>query len=181
MTRDPDSTSIARRLFVTNGVDSVLSTIGVIVGTSSSQISDPRVYVGAALGGALSLGLLSGFLGVYLTERSEKLRELREMEKAVMGDLHKSVYAKAIETTALYVALWSLLGSLVLPLIALSPFLVAFLVGPYSFEVEASLLIAHLELAFLGFMSSRSWKGTILYLALGLLATVLVRVLGLLI
>jgi len=171
---------IAKRLFVTNGVDSLLSTIGVVTGTFvASRQSDPRVYLGASLGGALSLGILSGFLGVYLTERSERREELEEMEKKIMGDLSHSVYAKATDYLALYVALWSVLGSLGLPLIALTPFILAYIFGLKSIHVVYSTLaLAYLELALLGAYAGRSLRSALLYLGLGLAATLVATLLG---
>ncbi len=164
---------------MTNAIDSLLSTVGVVMGTSASQVSDPKVYIGAALGGALSLGLLSGFLGVYLTERTEKIKELREIEKAMMADLQKSIYAKTISSSALYVAFWSLMGSLAIPIIALIPFFVALIVKlPQGAEVAGSLSIAYSELFILGFISDRSLRSALLYLSLGLIATVLVKALS---
>ena len=179
MRHDPETRSIARRLFITNAVDSVLSTIGIVTGTSASHVSDPKVYISAALGGALSLGLLSGFLGVYLTERAEKVRELQEIEKAMLADLSNSVYAKTIASSALYVAFWSLLGSLLMPIIALLPFFVGLVVRlPEGFEVSSSLVIAYSELVSLGLISGRSLRSALLYLGLGLIATALVKLLG---
>ncbi len=171
---------IAKRLFITNGVDSLLSTIGVVTGTFvASHAQDPRTYLGASLGGALSLGLLSGFLGVYLTERSERKEELEEMEKEIMGDLSHSLYAKATNYLAFYVALWSALGSLGLPLIALTPFMVATLVQMNINDVVfATIAIAYAELLLLGAYSGRSLKSALSYLALGLAATLIAMLLG---
>jgi len=168
---------IAKRLFVTNGVDSLLSTIGVVTGTYvTTHELDPRVYLGASLGGAMALGLLSGFVGVYITEKVERLKELSEMEKEVIGSLRKSVYAKATNYLALYVALWSALGSLGLPLLALSPFLLALF---FNFNaVYASLFLAYLELTFLGLYAGRDLKSAAMYLALGLAATAVAAALG---
>ena len=171
---------IAKRLFVTNGVDALLSTIGVVTGTFvATHQTDPKVYLGASLGGALSLGLLSGFLGVYLTERSERKEELEEMEKEIMGDLSHSVYAKATNYLALYVAFWSVLGSLGLPLVALSPFFAVYLSSLKSVDaVYASLAIAYAELAALGLYSGRSLKTALSYLGLGVAATLIAFALG---
>jgi len=180
LARQLGAEEIAKRLFVTNGVDSLLSTIGVVTGTYvASHHSDPRVYLGASLGGALSLGLLSGFLGVYLTERSERKEELEEMEKKILGDLSKSLYARATDYLALYVALWSVLGSLGLPLIALTPFFLSYVLSISSSEaVYASILIAYAELLALGFYSGKSLRTALSYLALGLAATLIAYTLG---
>ena len=168
---------IAKRLFITNGVDSLISTIGVVSGTYvTTKQADPRLYLGASLGGAVALGFLSGFLGVYLTERVERMKELEEMEKEVMGNLSKSLYAKATNYVALYVALWSALGSLGLPMIALLPFFVAFFVKINA--VFISLAIMYLELFTLGLYAGRSLRTALSYLLLGLGATALASALG---
>ncbi len=177
---------IARRVFATNGVDALLSSIGVLAGTNSlAHPKDPAVYVGAVLGGAISLGFLSGFLGVMITERSERLRELREIESSVMASLEDSMYAKAVNYASLYVALWSLMGSLGLPLTVLVPLMFSLRkLLDIEMAVRISLAIAYVELFLLGIYIGKATsplKVALQYLALGLVATLLASSVGALI
>lgn len=116
---------IARRMFVTNALDSLLSTIGILLGTYLLGGKNPLVYYGAVVGGATAMGLFSAFLGTYLSERAERMRELREMEKTVLRSLRGSIYWKAAKIVPLYVALWSSIGVLTLPALCTSPLLAA--------------------------------------------------------
>jgi len=174
---------IARRVFATNGVDALLSAIGVLSGTNSiSHSKDPTVYLGAVMGGALSLGLLSGFLGVFITERSERLKELREMEKSVMKELGNTMYSKIVNYASVYVAFWSLLGSLGLPLWAITPLLLALkgLLGTET-SIILSLVIAHTELFALGFYIGKETspiKVALEYLFLGIASFTIATTLG---
>ncbi|UXD22407.1 hypothetical protein IPA_04440 [Ignicoccus pacificus DSM 13166] len=174
---------IARRVFATNGVDALLSAIGVLSGTSSiSHSENPNVYLGAVLGGALSLGLLSGFLGVMITERSERLKELKELEKSMMKKLDNTMYARVVNYASIYVALWSLLGSLGLPLIAITPLFLALrgLLVTHQ-AVLWSLVMAHIELFLLGLYIGKDTSPiriALQYLSLGIAAHIIASMLG---
>jgi len=175
--------SIAKRVFATNGIDSLLSAIGVLSGTSSvAHPRDPAVYVGAVLGGALSLGLLSGFLGVLITERSERLKELKEMERSIASSLAGSMYAKVVNYASLYVALWSLAGSLGLPLTVLIPLIMSLSgILDLALAVKASLIVAYIELFLLGIYIGKGTsplKVALQYLSLGIVATIITSLLG---
>ncbi|ALU11620.1 hypothetical protein EYM_03115 [Ignicoccus islandicus DSM 13165] len=173
---------IARRMLATNGVDSLLSTIGILNGTlSATHSNDPNIYLSSVLGGAVSLGLLSGFVGVYITERAERLEELRKIERAMARKLNKSFYAKAVNYASVYVALWSLVGSLVLPLTSLIPIILSkFGVLETTLGVLLSIVLAHLELSLIGlsFGGSNRVKVAIQYLILGIGATIISMLLG---
>jgi len=173
---------IARRMLATNGVDSLLSTIGILNGTlNATHLKDPNVYLSSVLGGAISLGLLSGFVGVYITERTERLKELNRIEKAMAKKLTKSLYAKAINYASIYVALWSLIGSLLLPMLSLIPIALSKM-GLIETDraVILSILIAHLELLVIGLVlgGKKKFNVALQYLALGIAATLISTMLG---
>ncbi len=124
-----EAKSIARRMFVTNSFDGLLSSLGVILGSYISGASNPTNYIGGVAGAAFAMGFFSGFIATYMSERAERLRELHETEKAMLHSLRGSIYEKAARLVPLYVAMWSGFGAVVLPLVAILPFMIKEIVG----------------------------------------------------
>jgi len=172
--------SIARRMFVTNAFDGLLSTLGIILGLYVAGITNPLSYIGAVAGGSGVMGLFSGFIATYLSERAERLRELRETERVMLHSLRGSIYWKAARLVPLYVASWSALGAIIPPLTALTPFYFALEAGN---RVAAPTIAASLAII-LGFMYSigfymgrisgeNPWLSGLRFLGIGLGATAL--------
>jgi len=141
---------------------------------------DPLVIAMAILGGSISLSVISGFLGVFLSERAERVRELRELERKLGADLSRSLYALSARFTPLYVALWSSIGMLVFPLLSATPYLVAKMEALDLWEAFiASLAATYTALALIGVYLARI-TGENVYISafrlllLGLLASMVV-------
>ena len=147
----PDVRSIARRMFVTNSLDSIITALGVSVGGYTST-TIPRVLALSVMGGGIAMGLISAMLGVYLSERAERMKEYRELEKKLAASLRNSVYWRAARLIPVYVALWSGLGATVFPILIAIPyiFLDANLL-PGIIAYASSLFIGLGSLAFLGY------------------------------
>jgi predicted membrane protein (TIGR00267 family) len=119
-----DVKAIARRMFVTNSFDGILAAIGVDVGGFSSNV-DPALIAMGIIGGGVAMGVFSGVVGVYLSERAERLKEVSELERKMAKSLKGTVYWKAAKIVPLYVALWSGLGVLIFPTLIASPYILA--------------------------------------------------------
>ncbi len=148
-----EAKSIARRMFVTNSFDGLLSSLGVILGSYISGASNPTNYIGGVAGAAFAMGFFSGFIATYMSERAERLRELHETEKAMLHSLRGSIYEKAARLVPLYVAMWSGFGAVVLPLVAILPFIIKEVIGiniPIRSLVYISTSIILTELFMLG-------------------------------
>ncbi len=152
---NPDVASIARRMFVTNALDGIVAALGVNIGSYSPEMN-PILHASGMIGGTLAMGVVSGVIGVYLSEKAERLREFRELERKVASSLKESIYWKAVKIIPIYVALWSGLGIILFPLIAALPFLVA---EPLGISIRAayyaSIAISIGEMGFLGFYLGR--------------------------
>jgi predicted membrane protein (TIGR00267 family) len=147
----PDTPSIARRMFVTNSLDGLLAAIGVNVGGFREGI-DPTILAFSMIGGALSMGLLSGVVGVYLSERAERLNEVRRLERRMGRSLRGSLYWRAAKIIPIYIALWSGAGVLIFPFLSASPYLAAAAgLIPLRMAYVSSLLIALGFMAMLGY------------------------------
>ncbi len=120
----PDTPAVARRMFATNSFDGLLSALGVSVGGFSPEVNPEFLALGI-IGGSLAMGVLSGVVGVYLSERAERIREVRELEKKVAKSLRNSVYWKAANIIPVYIALWSGIGIIFFPLLVAAPYLAA--------------------------------------------------------
>jgi len=173
----PDAPFIARRMFITNSIDSILSSLGVNIGAYSSDL-DPKIMILAVLGGSLSLSIVSGFIGVFVSERAERVRELKELEKKLGARLKSSLYAKSITLIPLYVALWSSIGMLVFPLIIVIPYVLALinlLKMWEAFVISIGITLTSLTVigAYLGFVTGEKIQISALRtLGLGLLALI---------
>lgn len=95
---------IARRLFVMNAFDGILTIMGVVIGAHFSGLSDPDIVIKAGVGGSIALGI-SGMSSAYLAERAERRRDLKKLESAMLVDLKKSQFARASQFAIVVVAL----------------------------------------------------------------------------
>jgi predicted membrane protein (TIGR00267 family) len=170
-----------RGLFVTNSVDSIVSALGVNVGAYTPGI-DVKVMILAVLGGSISLSIISGFMGVLLSERAERIRELKELERKLGASLRGSIYARATTIIPLYVALWSSTGMLLFPLVMVVPYLasLAGLIGVWE-AFLASIAISLVSLmAIGGYLGVITGEGILISalrtLGLGLLVLIIVLV-----
>ena len=146
-----DAKSVARRLFVTNSFDALLTSLGVILGLYIGGVTQPSAYIGGVLGGSLTMGFFSGFLGAFFSERAERLKELKEIQAHVMKDLSQTIYGKMTRYVPIYVAFWSGLGVIMFPIIVVSPFLLSLvdMVNP-SHAIIASVVLVNLIIFLLG-------------------------------
>uniref|UniRef100_A0A7J3X5K4 VIT family protein n=1 Tax=Thermofilum pendens TaxID=2269 RepID=A0A7J3X5K4_THEPE len=98
-----DFPSIARRYFVMNCFDGVMTMLGFILGYFFSGGSNPGTAVGAGVAASIAMGV-SGFTGALLTEFAERARELEELERAMFKDLTPTVFGRALRVAALAAA-----------------------------------------------------------------------------
>jgi predicted membrane protein (TIGR00267 family) len=124
---------IARRLFVMNAFDGILTIMGVVIGAHFSGLTNPDIVIKAGVGGSIALGI-SGMSSAYLAERAERRRDLKKLEAAMLIDLKKSQFARASEFATIVVALVN----------GISPAIGAILVLPYLFvpriDIETAFL-----------------------------------------
>ncbi len=149
-----EAREIARRMFVTNSFDGLLTALGVILGNFIAGSEDFNTYFATVGGASLAMGVFSGIISTYFSERAERLRELHETERVMLKKLSRTIYGEAARLVPLYVAIWSGVGATFLPLIGASPFLVcsiAEITCPISIVVYSSVLIILLEIFALGY------------------------------
>jgi len=138
-------------MFLTNSFDGILAAIGVNVGGYAETVK-PGLLALSIIGGGAAMGVFSGIIGVYLSERAERLRELRDMERNLQASLKGSVYWTAAKAAPLYIALWSGIGIILFPTLIALPYIAASMCSCISMPTafQASLAIALSILGMLG-------------------------------
>ena len=175
-----NASEIARRYFVTNAFDTALGLIGLVMGSYVVEVSDPMIILSTGFGTAFA-AFLSGFVGTYLMERAERLRELHELERSMLVSLENSLLERAQKTASLLIALASGVAALFASAVILSPFAFAYL-GLCSIKVAYFWALAQglLFLFILGFFMGRiSRENKILYGILAMFLGLLIALLGL--
>jgi len=144
---------IARRLFVMNAFDGVLTIMGVVIGAHLAGVTDPHVVITAGIAGSLAMGI-SGISGAYLTERAERRRDLKKLETAMLKNLEDTQYARATEFASVVVAVVDGISPALSAAIVVVPYLFAGKIGIQS-AFYASLLLGLAVLFTLGIFLAR--------------------------
>ena len=119
-----DVATISRRYFVMNAFDGILTMFGVIIGAHFSESLDPSIILTAGIAGCIAMGV-SGSSGAYMTEKAERARELKKLEKAMITSLDKSVHKEDSQFATIIVAMIGGLSPAILGIIVISPFFLA--------------------------------------------------------
>lgn len=168
---------IARRYFVMNAFDGVLTMIGVLIGNYSAGVESTRVVISIGLATSMAIGV-SGFWGAYFTESAERKRDLDALERYTLTDLNKTKIGRASRAAAIVVSLVDGFAPFLAGLVVLSPFFLTSLWGEIYHSYYLSLAMALGVLfalgAFLGAMSRENIALTgVKMIGAGLLAMVL--------
>ncbi|MCK4491402.1 MAG: hypothetical protein KAU03_02180, partial [Candidatus Altiarchaeales archaeon] len=84
---------IARRFFVMNSFDGVLTVLGVITAMYLSGESDSRIILLSCFAPAVAL-MISGIWSAYAIEKAERALELRRLEGQMLVDLGETAIGK---------------------------------------------------------------------------------------
>jgi predicted membrane protein (TIGR00267 family) len=152
------SHTIARRYFVVNGFDGVLTMLGIIMGFYISGESDNKVIINACLGAAVAL-TVSGLTSAYMSEAAERRNSLRQLEQAMVADLGDSAHGRAARLIPALIALVNGLAPLLLSLLIISPlWFAAYLpLSPLAAAIGTALTAIFFLGVFLGRVSGVFW------------------------
>ena len=117
---------IARRYFIMNLFDGSLAMLGVVLGSYAAGVEDALVVMKVALGVGVAMAV-SGFSGAYMAERAERVRELKEVERALFFNLEDTAFARASSYAAFLAALVNGASPLVAIALASIPFALSML------------------------------------------------------
>ncbi len=113
-------TEIARRYFVMNAFDGILTTIGVLAGNYLAGVRDLAIPIRIGIATSIAMGI-SGLWGAYLTETAERQRELAELEKVLLIDQSKTSIGRASRFAVIVVSIVDGLAPALAALIVLIP------------------------------------------------------------
>ncbi len=151
---------IARRYFISNAFDGALTVLGIVIGAYIVGVKNPSIVIGACLGASIAMGF-SGFFGVYMAEKAERTKQLKDLENALFTNLRNSFLDRALKVTAVWVAFAGGISPALVIVVSITPFFLVSL-GFITFEnafycfVGLVLLILFILGAFLGKISKES-------------------------
>ena len=174
---------ILRRYFAMNAFDGALTMLGFVMGSYVSGLEDARIVLAAGLSMSLAMGV-SGFVGAFITEKAERERSVRELERIMLTRLDGTVIDRASKIATLLAAIVDACAPAVAALISASPFVLVLLrvlefkVAVYL-SIGISLTFLFLLGAYLGRVAGNSSLVYGLYmLAAGLATSVLIGLIG---
>jgi len=155
---------ISRRYFVMNAFDGALTMLGVVIGAYIANVKSPISIISAGVAGSLAMGI-SGGSGAYMTEKAERMKKLKELEKAMMKDLKDTIHYKSLVFAIFAAAAVDGISPSLAAMCVISPFFAThfgFLDFGVAFFVSISLTL--LILLFLGiYLAKISNESMILY------------------
>ncbi|MGQ9469253.1 MAG: VIT1/CCC1 transporter family protein [Nitrososphaerales archaeon] len=124
-----------------NGFDGALAILGVVLGSYVVGVNDAKIILSAGFGASFAMGI-SGAWGAFMAERAQRVKSIKELEKAMFTELKNSIISRASTVAVLWVALVDALSPIIAALIALSPFLFSF----YGFVPLGNAIVASIVL-----------------------------------
>ena len=169
---------IIRRYFVNNSFDGALTIFGLLLGSFAAGVTDPFLVIQIGIGTTIAIGF-SGLTGALLTERAERTRELKSMEKALHRKLDNTDYKEAADFASIITGLVDGLSPFLAAGVLLIPFAVLPLPEAYYVSFGMALAIFFLLGAFLGKIAKESLVAMGLkFLVAGILCMVVILLLG---
>jgi len=146
----------ARRAFANNAFDGVLTFLGILMGNLVLNEVVPSVVIQIGLSTCLAIGM-SGAFGRYLSERAERKRLLRQMEKDMLTKLGDTSLEREGTRKMVIISFVDGVTPALAAVIPLSPFFLAQAsVISITVSVVASLVLIGIVLFGLGMFLGRT-------------------------
>ena len=114
--------AITRRYFVMNAFDGALTMLGVVIGAYiSGEIEKSIVIISAGIAGSIAMGT-SGMSGAYMTEKAERTKKLKKLEKAMLTDMKNGLHGKSHRFATIFAALVDGISPALAAMTVISPF-----------------------------------------------------------
>ncbi len=175
---------IARRYFVLNGFDGILTVLGISVGAFVARVSDPAILISSGTGTAVGL-LVSGVTGAYVTEKAERTGDLKELKKSMISNMEGSVHEKNVSKQSAFIATVNGLSPLLCAFLIMIPYMLSqfgvikMLNTAYFASMTVSGVLLVVFGSFLGNISKESKiKYSLKMLLAGLVTAILSMILG---
>ncbi|RLE81475.1 MAG: hypothetical protein DRJ52_04085 [Thermoprotei archaeon] len=170
---------ILRRYFIMNGFDGIMTVMGIIMGSYITHSINPKFIVGASIGASIAMGI-SGFVGAFITERAERIKEIKDLERSLFTSLEDSVLKQAVDIVTVLAALIDALAPMLFSLISVMPFMLA-ICSIISLELAmliAIVLISILLFSLGAFLARISDENVLKYGLYMLISGLLISVIG---
>ena len=169
----------ARRAFANNAFDGALTFLGILMGNIVLSEFNPLTIIKIGLSTCLAIGM-SGAFGRFLSERAERKRTLKQMEKDLFTDLSDSSLGREAKKKTIIISFIDGVSPALVAVIPLTPFLLAQAsVIPVSLSIVTSFALVFIVLFGLGmFLGKTSEENTLLYgglvVAVGFITSVVI-------
>ena len=140
-------TALARRYFVMNSFDGILTTMGILSGAYIGGINDTRLVLTMCLSAGIAIAF-SGAWGAFFTEQAERALALRKLDETILEPDEKKALRRAHKSASYFVAAVDGLSPLMATLIVASPF--AFLDATHAYRAAFAIAAACLFLLGVG-------------------------------
>ena len=169
---------ILRRYFVMNSFDGALTIFGLLLGSFVTGVDDPELLIFIGLSTSIAIGF-SGLAGALLTEKAEREREIKSMEKALHRKLDDTEYKRAYDSASILAGLVDGLSPVIASLFLLSPFFFLNIADAYYVSFALAIAVFFGLGAFLGKISKENVFLTGIKLVLaGLLCMFIIFLIG---
>ena len=116
---------ITRRYFVMNAFDGALTMLGVVIGAAiSGNLQNSNIIISAGIAGSIAMGT-SGMSGAYMTEKAERTKKLKELERAMLADMKDGLHEKSHRFATIFAALVDGVSPAIAAMTVISPFFIA--------------------------------------------------------
>jgi predicted membrane protein (TIGR00267 family) len=154
----------ARRAFANNAFDGALTFLGILMGNLVLSDFHPSAVINIGLSTCLAIGM-SGAFGRFLSERSERKRFLRQIEKNLLADLGDTSVEREGQRKIIIISLIDGISPALTAMFPLVPFFLAqAAIIPISVSILASFALVFILLFGLGmFLGKTSEENVFLY------------------
>jgi len=116
--------AITRRYFVMNAFDGALTMLGVVIGAYFAGVLNSITIISAGIAGSIAMGA-SGMSGAYMTEKAERSKKLKELEKAMLTNLKDGLHGKSQRFATFFAAIVDGVSPALAAMAVISPFFLA--------------------------------------------------------
>jgi predicted membrane protein (TIGR00267 family) len=141
---------ITRRYFVMNAFDGALTMLGVVIGAYVSGALKPIYIITAGIAGSIAMGT-SGMSGAYMTEKAERTKRLKDLEKAMLRDMKNGLHEKSHRFATILAAVVDGVSPAIAAMFVISPFFLSnFGIIATEIALYTSITLTLIVLALLG-------------------------------
>lgn len=153
---------IARRYFIMNSFDGILSVLGILFAAFFSSKFSSNLIIISGIGVGIAM-FVSGIYGAYVTERAERKKDLIALEKHLIKKLDGTRIKKRQKALIFAIALIDGIAPLFNILVILFPFFLSRAnIIPFFYAFIFSFIITAIALFSLGFFLAKIAKENVL-------------------